>query len=162
MEENTIQYQGSISWKNFAKAQMIHIKSQWLRMMLFPAIFTPIIWFQQVSILTKILATLLALSFVPLMMAFQMIAAYWSYKHSPYLQKPIKGFVSDDLLRTENGLGTSEMEWKMFTKHKETDDCILLYSSPQGFNLLTKEFFASENDWNKAREIVGAKMQKRG
>lgn len=161
MEERKIQYQGSISWKNFAKAQMIHIKSQWLRIMLFPAIFTPIIWMQQISVLNKILATLLALSFVPIMMAFHMVTAYWSYKRSPYLQEPIKGFVSDELLRTENGLGTSEMEWKMFTKYKETGNCILLYSSPQGFNFLTKEFFANENDWNEARKIVGAKMQKR-
>jgi len=161
MHDRIIQYQGSISWKNFAKAQRIHVKSQWFRMMLFPAIFTPLIWIQQVPVLTKVLASLLALSFVPVMMAFQMIAANWSYKRSPYLQEPIKGFVSDELLRTENGLGTSEMEWKMFTKHIETNDCILLYSSPQGFNFLTKEFFASENDWNEARKIVEAKMQKR-
>jgi hypothetical protein len=161
MEESTIQYQGSISWKNFAKAQRIHMKSQWIGLMLFPAIFAPLIWIQQVSVLTKILASLLALLFVPFMMAFQMIAAYRSYKRSPYLQEPIKGFVSDEFLRTENGLGTSEMEWKMFTKHIVTNDCILLYSSPQGFNFLTKEFFASENDWNEARKIVGAKMRKR-
>lgn len=78
--------------------------------MLFPFIFLPLIWIQQLSVLTTFLASLLALLFVPLMMAFQMIALNRSYKRSPYLQEPIKGFVSDDFLRTENGLGVSEME----------------------------------------------------
>ncbi|MBC7795410.1 MAG: YcxB family protein [Pyrinomonadaceae bacterium] len=159
MEDNKIQYQGVTSWRIFARVQFIHLKSHWLRLMLFPAIVAPIIWLQQVSTLNTILGTLIAVSFVPVFIALQMMLAYWLYKRSPYLQKPIKGFISDRLLRTENGLGVSEVEWKMFIKHVEKNDFILLYLSPQTLNILPKEFFANEKDWNKARKIIGAKMQ---
>lgn len=161
MKNDQIQYQGLVTWTMFVRAHMVDLKSNLFRLSLFPIIFAPFIWIMDSTILNRILATLIAISFVPVFIVMQRVMLYWSFKRSPFFREPMSGIISSAGLQIENSLGNSEMKWQMFNKFREKDNCILLYTSPNSFQLLAKEFFANDEDWMRAKETVSLGMQGR-
>lgn len=72
------------------------------------------------------------------------------------LQGPMTGVVREEGLYFETPFSKADLPWSVFTKTKIGKDVILLYHSTVGgqCNLLPRELFASDQDWDTVVEQV--------
>ena len=100
--------------------------------------------------------------YLPLVWLMQRYRLTRLYRTSPYLTEPLSGFITNDKLHLENKLGQCDLPWTVFIRYMENDDMVLLYQSPIIFQLLAKEFFVSQENWERAkREIITNIQSKR-
>jgi hypothetical protein len=156
MTEPAIAFEGTISEGLFVRAQSLYGGRRRLLLPLFAAAFTGVIWvsFWEIGLLTKVLATVAAFALVPLIPVIQRRQWKRLYNRTPYLLEPIRGEVSEWGLRAEGSMGKSEVPWPKFVKYKIDDRVILLYQGPNIFHLIAAEFFATRDDWIKARQLI--------
>lgn len=155
-----IEYNGAITYEVFEAAQYLFNGYRWLFLLIPPggAIMAGFIlcksyldWF--------ILIALCVLS-IPVLHAYQKRKWRYHYKNSPYLSEALKGKVTKHGVITEVPSGASETQWSKIIKFKSTDDLILLYIGPNVFKTLSRNFFSSQEDWEKARQLVINGMKK--
>jgi YcxB-like protein len=156
MTASSIAFEGTVSEPLFLRAQSLYAGRRRLLFVLFAAAFTVGIWvtFSELPFLSKVLATVAAVSFVPLLPVIQRRQWKRLYNRTPYLLDPIRGEVSEWGLRAEGSMGKSEVPWPKFVKYEMDDGLILLYQGPNVFQLIAAEFFATRDDWIEARKII--------
>jgi len=153
MDEN-VEYKGKISYDVFEAAQYLFNGHRWLTLLITP-VFTVLAGFVLCkSYLEWFILLSLGLMSIPVLHAYQKWKWRYHYKRSPYLSEPLKGSVTKNGIITEVPSGKSETPWPNFIKFKSTEDLMLLYIAPNAFKTLSKEFFASSEDWEKARQLV--------
>ncbi len=150
----SVEFKGTITFDIFASAQRIFTGRKWLSLVVIPLM---IIGFAlpscQSSLEKTMLLTLSPLS-IPLLYIAQKRKWRYYYKNSPYLKEPLCGIVSANSFAIQDNAGKSETPWSRFTKCKARKDIVLLYLGPNVFKIIAKEFFATREDWENARQIV--------
>jgi hypothetical protein len=64
--------------------------------------------------------------------------------------------LSDEQITVRFANANSEIRWGAFVKVRYSPDLMLLYQTPVSFNILSRDFFASEDEWQRA--VALAKM----
>ena len=156
--EQKIQFRGVVSWPVFKRAQWTHLGARWLILLMFPAIMTAWAVFnaRSLSLGTVVLLFAVASVFIPLMLAFTVRGWRRTYAKSPILHDPLVGWISQDRFFIEGSTGRSEMTWDRFVRIREGKGVILLYQGPNLFNILAREFFESDPDWDSARRLTAS------
>jgi hypothetical protein len=77
------------------------------------------------------------------------------------LQSPIVGEAKEAGVRIETEHSRSEMPWEAFLKRKIGKGIVLLYLSIQVINVLPREFFATEADWQAFVDLVRRRVPER-
>ena len=154
--DQTVRFSGTISWARFKRAQWKHVGHRWLILLMFPVVMTAYVpWMVGTpSIGAWVLVMVIALTFVPLMIALNLLGWRRTYAKSPYLHQSLTGSVSLDKFIVEGPTGRVEMTWDQFVRIKDGDDCVLLYHAPNLFNILAREFFESDDAWKTARAFA--------
>jgi len=146
-------YSGVVSWTLFRRALRKSAGKRWLALFVFPVLMTAYaVWSRPYAPLRLyFLCFTLASLYVPMMLILQLWKWRRRFVRSPYLREPLSGVVSPEIFIARGSTGTTEMPWSRFVKIKDAGDFILLYPSPYQFNILSREFFASEEQWQAAR-----------
>jgi hypothetical protein len=76
------------------------------------------------------------------------------YKETPFLHQPLAGSVSLEKFVVESVSGRTELTWNQFVRVRDGQDVLLLYYGPYQFNILAREFFESDSDWDTARGLA--------
>jgi YcxB-like protein len=160
-----IDYRGTVTRPLFVKCQWLHLGWRSLILLAFPAVFIVLIaigWNQSGSAPFAKRIEAVAITF--LWPVFMLAFFYWQwlrvYKRSPYLREPLWGSVSEEGLEVHGANGDSKLPWNLFIKQRRSKNLILLYQSPVMFNILAREFFASEEAWQSAWSLVSSRLSK--
>jgi len=156
MTDSSIAFAGAISEPLFLRAQSLHVRRRILLLVLFAASVAVgiLVGFSGIPFLAKVLGIAGGFAAAPLIPVIQRRTWKRLYNRSPYLWEPIRGEVLDWGLKTVGSTGTSEVPWPKFQKYKIDDRIILLYLGPNIFHLVSAEFFATSDDWTKARQVI--------
>jgi len=148
-----VPYRGTVSWQRFKDAQWKHLGRGWLTLLLFPVAMTSYAFLTIETLSDAMWVFVLVVSFcwVPFMLALILRGWRRTYAKSPYLHKPLVGSVSSETFIAEGVTGRTEMRWDQFVRIRHGKDFLLLYHSPQLFNVLAREFFESDAAWETAR-----------
>ena len=74
------------------------------------------------------------------------------------LRTPFSGHADESAFVTESVHGRATLPWETFYRAALSSDMILLHTSAQLFRILSRDFFASEDDWTRLSELVRAKV----
>lgn len=77
-----------------------------------------------------------------------------AYDRTPGLRAGVSGSVGDDGLHLRSPRGTAHVPWGDLTRVLEGTGIVLLYWTPNGFYIVPREFFASDEDWELALLII--------
>lgn len=66
------------------------------------------------------------------------LSAKNQFSRSPMLREPRRMEFSENGIKTDAGLASSEVSWKAFIRYVESKDSFLLYTSPACFNIIPK------------------------
>jgi hypothetical protein len=141
----------------FKRAQWTHLGFGWLTLCAFPVAMTAWAFYYRagdVSVGMAVLLFLVASAFVPFMLAFIVWGWRRAHANSPIFQDPFIGSVSEDRFALEAETGRTDMTWDRFIGRREGKDVVLLYQAPNLFNILAREFFESDADWETARRFT--------
>src|SRR5437764_8424275 len=108
----------------------------------------------------KIQAIGITLLWPPAMLAFFYLQWSWVYSRSPYLKSAIRGTVSGEAVEVLATNGISKISWPLFVKMRESRNTLLLYQSPVIYNIIAREFFASEEEWATVKSVARAHVGK--
>ena len=156
--EKIIHFRGEITFEIYQRAQKTHFGLRWLYWFLFPILMT--IWSYYMDPLRRTMEALtLRFAIYSIIFITIMFLSTWynfrkTYKNSPYLQEECSGYISQESLHLENHDATVNIPWRKFVKVKFKDELVMLYRGPNIFNMLPKEFFRSEEDWNNAVDLI--------
>ena len=159
-EKLEIHFTGLITREIFMRAQKLHAGRRWI-LFIYPIVMLPLIFLTGESLGTpiRIILITLAVLFVPLTRFAQRLALLRVFKKSPYLTISFKGVINDERFYLESDLGHIDLPWSSFIKYKQTDDIILLYQGPTIFQVLAREFFADQEEWERARTLSITRAQ---
>lgn len=154
--EPVVSFKGTVTWKQFRRAQFKHVGIRWLFLFLWPVVMTVYVFLmlETLLIMSLIVVFIVSCNFVPLMLGFMILQWRRTYTKSPYLHQPLVGSVSSDTLVVEGVTGRTEMRWNQFVQIKDGKDFILLYHAPNLFNILACEFFESDAAWEITRKFA--------
>ena len=76
------------------------------------------------------------------------------WKNNKAFQDSISGTISSQGVHFLGGYFSSDIEWKMYYGFKKSPALLLLYQSPNTFNLFPKEFFSGETDWEAFIRLI--------
>jgi hypothetical protein len=94
--------------------------------------------------------------FVPLMLALVPLAWRRTYAKSPLLRDPLVGWISQDRLVVEGATGRTDLTLDRVIRVREGKGAILLYQGPGLFNVIAREFFETDADWDTARRLTAS------
>jgi hypothetical protein len=158
-------YEGLMSKDLFLRAQYLHMSWRRYIVFLFPPFFS-FVYFAlmtpKASILAKILVTAVSCLFIPLMFLLQRRQLISLYKKTSYFKDVFKVVISEQGISGDSAMGHSNLGWDRFIKQKEREDFLLLYYAPNLFIIVAKEFFATPEDWNNARQLIKRQMKGKG
>lgn len=73
----------------------------------------------------------------------------------------IEGRVYDDHVTYNTAHSTSAIRWALFHSARVAPDMVLLYQTPQAFNVFPRDFFRTEADWTAFTRLVAEKVSAR-
>jgi hypothetical protein len=160
-----IQYRGRITKQLFLRAHRLNIASHWRAAVLILFLFPVVMGFWAFAGSWSVnpwVVTIGSFAFVPVMAAFQYFALYFQwgrvYRNLPFLAESFEGEISNAHFTVSGANGTSDLLWPAFTKARHSRDLILLYQSPGAFNILSRNFFESDNDWQRAITLINQRV----
>jgi hypothetical protein len=149
-----VEYKGAITYDVFEAAQYLFNGYRWLFLLIPPGLAGMAGFILCRSYLEWFILISLCLISIPVLHAYQKWKWRYHYKKSPYLSEPLSGRVTQNGIITEVLSGTSETPWKNIIDYKSTENLMLLYIGPNVFKTLSRSFFSSQEDWEKARQLV--------
>lgn len=106
-----------------------------------------------------IVATLIAIAFMAIavwgMVEFSRRRAWRSLSK---LNGPVSGRVFEGGIDWNTELSATQLPWKKFTRVRELPDLILVHYSPRCALYFPKNFFASDERWDKFRSLLAARL----
>lgn len=72
--------------------------------------------------------------------------------------EPFRGTLSEEGFELVTDHGSSSVSWDRFYQWKATESELLVFTSDATFHILARSFFAGDEDWTAARELVAAKV----
>lgn len=83
-----------------------------------------------------------------------------NWKNSKAFQAPLSGTITSQSIHFTGKHFSSSVNWGVFTDFKRSPNILVLYQSPNTFNIFPKAFFKNEVDWNMLNEFVDRKVFK--
>jgi len=80
------------------------------------------------------------------------------YRRSPYLKERLSGAITEEAFSVKSSSGMSNLPWNHFVKTKIGKNIVLLYKSPVLVNILPREFFQTDDQWQEALAIIQKKI----
>lgn len=168
--ENPIHYSGHISKDIFLQAQKIH--GGWMQRCLpyIVPLVLMLMWGNGGPAPEDIAHKIPQLRLLaPIAILFGFVLAFtqkfqlrrYYNKNVAYFQTPLTGEVDENRYFCRAPEGESNIPWGSFTHAKKGTGIVLLYRSPQIFNVLHKSFFSSEQDWIDAYNLVEKNFPKK-
>jgi YcxB-like protein len=72
------------------------------------------------------------------------LSAKKQFTKSPALREPRRIEFSDEGVKTDSAMGSSQVSWKSFLRYAESEDTFLLYTSPVVFEIVPKRALQPE------------------
>jgi Na+/melibiose symporter-like transporter len=158
--DEAIPFSGKVSYELLCEAQRLHSRKlrRWLvigaiAIIAFGTVHFAISWRDGQPSFSGILALMLGIWFL-VFPVVQRLRTKRVYNKSPYLKSLLHGAVSRATFAVESDKGRSEIPWSDFIKVLANDDLVLLYRGPNLFNIMAATFFASNDDWQRARSLA--------
>src|SRR5690242_1267690 len=153
--EQIVPFHGTVSWPLFKRAQWKHVGRRWLIVVMFPVVMAAYSWWTAGTLGSKwAIVFVCAFAYVPIMIVSSLFTWRRMYKETPFLHQLLAGSVSLEKFVLETTTGRTEMTWNQFVRIRDGEDVLLLYHEPQQFNILAREFFESDADWDTARGLA--------
>jgi hypothetical protein len=156
MADDTIPWSGVISWPLFWGAQWRHAGRRWWVWLFLPVFMTVTSWWwresETVSDYAEVFFTFLWM--VPLMIGMSVFQWWRMFAKTPQFKTPISGTISPSGFTAVGAAGRTEMTWQQFLKVKHSGDFLFLFVTSYSFQLLHRQFFGSEQDWQSAKELA--------
>ncbi len=153
--DQVVPFHGTISWSLFRRAQWTHVGRRWLILCLFPVIMIVWAWWSAGSLGSRwAIVIACAFAYVPIMIVSSLFTWRRTYRKTPFLHQPLAGTVSLEKFVVEGVTGRSELTWNQFVRIRDGEDLVLLYYGPHQFNIIAREFFKSDADWETARGLA--------
>jgi YcxB-like protein len=126
-------------------------------LLMFPVLMT-VLDFQAGTLSPVRVAVILVVGAVlaSLLLAFSVWGWSRAYAQSPLLREPLEGSIAQDRFVVHGASGRTDMAWDRFVRVRQGKGVILLYQGPNVFNMLAREFFESEADWDSARRLTAS------
>jgi Ca2+/Na+ antiporter len=157
-----ISFEGQITKEDFRIAYQISIKQRigilrWLLMLclVISCLMVALLILVSGRIQVENVLLLLASVLLVLLFAFLPRLAARSYnKEGNDYRFPIHGTISDEglFLSTRNSEGT--VKWTAFTGYACSGDRLLLFRGKRMFNMLTRDLFSSEEEWDQVIDFI--------
>jgi hypothetical protein len=153
-----IRFAGRVTWADFRKAQRLHVgQGRWLvRLVLIglwavlaaTALGGELAWFYW----TVIGAT-----------CFFMVVARWrvrlSWQRFRLEGRPFERILAEEGVESNTPESRQTMRWTFFSKYRLSDDMLLLYwDPPTMYWYCPRRFFACEDDWLAALDLVARNL----
>jgi hypothetical protein len=91
-----------------------------------------------------------------LILAAPWLAARKALASGKILGAPLSGSADESRIVLESEYGRSELPWSAFHRAKVMPDLVLLFTSAQQFHIVARTFFASDEEWQRFRELVAS------
>jgi hypothetical protein len=158
----SLRYRGRIDRQLFLKAHLVHLAARWwvsvLILVLFPVLMGVLAFSRSFEGVDPWWVSGWSLTFPIVMVALQ----YWQwmrlYRRSAWLADPIEGELSDEGMTIRYANASSDLKWELFARARRSQDLLLLYQAPHAFNILSRKFFDSEEEWHRAVDLVKARL----
>jgi hypothetical protein len=82
-----------------------------------------------------------------------LLSARSQFAKNPVLREPRRVEFSDDGVKTDAGIASSQVRWKAFLRYVESTDTFLLYTSPACFAIVPKRVLQAEQV-NELRQLL--------
>jgi hypothetical protein len=79
-------------------------------------------------------------------------------KNENIYRTPIHGVINENEVVIEGTNQKFSSTWKTFNGYYKSNRLVLIYLGKNGFNILTRDLFASEADWNQLAELLQEKL----
>lgn len=99
---------------------------------------------------------LFLLLFGVLILASPWLTARRALASGKMIGAPLSGSADESRIVIESEYGRSELPWSAFHRVKVMPDMVLLFASAQQFYVIARTFFASEDEWQRFRELVAS------
>lgn len=161
-----ITYKGLITKTDFLKAYRIAIKERfgirrWLFIAIFSMCFFTILIVVLASGYVNLDAALLLLVSFAMAILFIFLPRIWGRNYEKAgndYRFPIHGSISDEGLTLVTINSEGKTKWDAFTKYAFTEDTLLLFRGKNQFNMLTRDLFLSDVDWDQLLDLVEEKI----
>lgn len=163
--ELPVPFEGRITFEAYRRAQWLHLLRLLRRLLLLWAIMG-------VAFLANLLMTPPddpGTTMVPILVFAAVVLGLWglseasirrSWRNHKALREPIQGALFDDHFETRSRVGSSDLPWSHFHDSRASKDLLLLYQSNNCLHILSRDLFASDEDWRRARDLV-TRIQRR-
>jgi hypothetical protein len=155
---DSVSYSGAISWRVFWRAQFSHAKRRGWIILFFPvymAVFMGFFFGDSISDYITVFLTFLWM--IPFFIGLWVFQWWWMFTKTPQFKTPISGTVSSAGFTAIAPTGRTDMTWPQFARVTDAGNSLLLYMTPYMFQILSREFFASDQDWEMARGFALSK-----
>jgi hypothetical protein len=153
---NAIAFHGTITSDVFLKAQRLHSKRRSVAFLVvaFAAIlFGLLIRFKDEADLGSLTLIAAGVTMIVLL-ALRRFRTRRIYEKSPYMHEAFRGSISPSAYSVETSVGSGTVPWSKFIKVLADDEIVLLYRGPNMFNIMAKDFFNSDEEWQQARKLA--------
>jgi hypothetical protein len=155
-----ISFHGKITEDVFVKAQRLALRKHMLAFFAFAIIVVLLVTVTKKSVdKWDLIGVPLGLG-VALFFLYFLQVWKWRriYRRSPYLQETISGSLSDQTFLAQTATAQTDTPWDSFIKAKIGRELVLLYRSPVLTNIVSKQFFLSDDDWQLAVKLIRKKI----
>jgi hypothetical protein len=164
LEEGEIPFQGQLRRRSYVAAQYLHNRGQRLRGLLL-AVLVGLVWLGQVSSAQGVpWAAHLAMAALVLVMLppwwGPLLRAAVAWKTVPDAMRHVAGGASEAGLRTQRGAVETLLRWRLFRRLKARGGLALLYDGAGRFTLISRDFFASDQDWDRFLALARERITK--
>lgn len=165
-ESAPIPYGGPRTFESYRKAQWFHLRRALRTILVLWAVFALVLLIALVTGATRGSLE----DAVPILIVFAVITGFLglmelsirrSWKSNKAIHEAVQGAFTDECLETQSAIGSSKMPWSYFLKWASSEKVLLLYQADNCVNILTRDLFATEDDWRRALELVAGKVPKR-
>lgn len=161
-----IPYQGSLRYEDYRRAIRLHgagVFPVWLPaglLIAVAALLAGLLHLMQAD-LWPAFAVLGVFGFLLLVLALRTWLVRKSWHTHKLAREPRRGTLSAEGLSVDSEHASARIPWDRLHQWKGSDHLLLVYESSHLFHILPRGFFAGDDDWRAATDLVAARLPSR-
>jgi len=161
--EELVPFAGTLSFEQYRRAQRLHLEHNVTRWSVVVPVAVIGLFLVAVNLASQdpsgSSAFVLLFPLVLLLLRWFEERSYRNTWSSHKLaREPIRGRISEHGLAIQGEHTSADIPWDRLLKWKASDDLLLVYEARNAMHVYPRAFFASEEDWQTARELVAGKL----
>jgi len=161
--DEVIPFAGTLSFEQYRRAQLLHLKDSVTRWSVIVALGAIGVFLLAVNLASDQPSWSSAGFLVPsaallLLRVLQERSYRRTWRSHQLARERIRGQLSDHGLAIEGEYGSARIPWDRLYRWRAADDLLLIYEGSNAMHLLPRAFFAGEEDWQAARDLIAAKL----